>query len=320
MISVVIPTFNAAPTVERAIRSVFAQATTEEVELIVVDDVSRDETVRIVLGLPFGGIRLLTQEENQGAGGARQRGIMEARGRYLAFLDADDYWESGFLQQTTAFLDEHSEVIAVSVMQRNSGIGARSLIAEAVMRGEIRSALVVEDFFSFWAQYDHLCPGSVMIRTATAQLAGGMRCDLRVTEDLEFWGLLGTYGKWGFIPEVLFVADGRSGVSKNGWVEKNMPRWRGSPTVEDWSRRIVGRLDPAESKKFAAIQGIVGRHLSLGMILSGRDRLARDTVRKYGDFFPRDRMCSLLRSAATCWTTWKLFCWMLRRREYNRRI
>ena len=88
-ISVVIPTYNRASLLPRAIRSALAQVTTSD-EVIVVDDGSTDDTVAAVRA--FGDAICYLRTERGGAGAARNRGIAEARGDLVAFLDSDDEW------------------------------------------------------------------------------------------------------------------------------------------------------------------------------------------------------------------------------------
>ena len=90
-LSVVIPTYNRAGSVPRAIESVLAQTVTD-LEVIVVDDGSTDDTGEVLVGLFGDRIRYFAQV-NQGASVARNRGVEEARGEWVAFLDSDDLWE-----------------------------------------------------------------------------------------------------------------------------------------------------------------------------------------------------------------------------------
>jgi glycosyltransferase involved in cell wall biosynthesis len=90
-VSVVIPTYNRAGTVPRAIESVLAQTITD-LEVIVVDDGSSDDTGK-VLGELFGKRIRYFPQANQGASVARNRGVEESRGEWIAFLDSDDVWE-----------------------------------------------------------------------------------------------------------------------------------------------------------------------------------------------------------------------------------
>lgn len=90
-VSVVIPTHNRANLVSRAIRSVLCQ-TFEELELIVVDDASRDNTRKIVKEFQDPRICYLYHEVQKGAQAARNTGLRASCGRYVAFLDSDDEW------------------------------------------------------------------------------------------------------------------------------------------------------------------------------------------------------------------------------------
>lgn len=89
LFSVVIPTYNRAAFVGETLASVFAQ-TFADFEIIVVDDGSTDGTAEFIRGLNAA-IRLICTA-NGGPGAARNRGVREARGRYVAFLDSDDLW------------------------------------------------------------------------------------------------------------------------------------------------------------------------------------------------------------------------------------
>jgi glycosyltransferase involved in cell wall biosynthesis len=95
-VSVVIPTYNRAATVSRAIESVLAQTVTD-LEVIVVDDGSSDDTGK-ALGEMFGDRIRYYAQTNQGASVARNRGVEEARGEWIAFLDSDDLWERNKLE------------------------------------------------------------------------------------------------------------------------------------------------------------------------------------------------------------------------------
>jgi glycosyltransferase involved in cell wall biosynthesis len=89
LFSVVIPTYNRLPLIKAALASVFAQTFTD-FEIIVVDDGSTDGTADYVQGLNAA-INVIRQE-NRGPGAARNRGVREAQGEYVAFLDSDDLW------------------------------------------------------------------------------------------------------------------------------------------------------------------------------------------------------------------------------------
>ena len=104
-VSIIIPTYNRLPMLKEAVDSVLAQ-NFEDFELIVVDDGSTDGTADEMK--KYGGrVRFLRHPENRGVSAARNRGIMNAKGRYIAFLDSDDLWVKGKLKIQVAFLEDN---------------------------------------------------------------------------------------------------------------------------------------------------------------------------------------------------------------------
>lgn len=89
--SVVIPVYNGAATIERAVESVLAQSK-PAFEIVVVDDASTDSTVSRIGGRFGGQVNLIRLKENGGSSVARNAGMEAATGDYIAFLDADDTW------------------------------------------------------------------------------------------------------------------------------------------------------------------------------------------------------------------------------------
>ena len=108
MVSIVMPAYNAARFIGDAIRSVQAQ-TVEDWELLVIDDGSRDGTVRLAerLASADSRIRLLKNERNRGVSETRNRGVRKARGEWVAFLDSDDLWREDKLERQLALIEAH---------------------------------------------------------------------------------------------------------------------------------------------------------------------------------------------------------------------
>src|SRR4051812_7778207 len=100
LVSIVLPTYNRADVIGRAIDSVRAQ-TFLDWELLVIDDGSTDGTADVVTGIDQR-VRLLRQP-NGGTYVARNYGLVQARGRYLTFLDSDDAWLPHFLELCVGF-------------------------------------------------------------------------------------------------------------------------------------------------------------------------------------------------------------------------
>lgn len=110
LVSVIIPTHNSARFIDETIQSVLAQ-TYSNIEIIVVDDCSTDDTVRRVRILSDSRIKASFLTKNVGAGEARNSGIDAASGQYLAFLDSDDVWvEEKLSQQIESMRVSHSAI------------------------------------------------------------------------------------------------------------------------------------------------------------------------------------------------------------------
>ena len=105
--SVVIPLYNKANYIENTIRSVLDQ-TCDDYELIVVDDGSSDNSLELARKYESDRVRVIAQA-NQGVSVARNTGIENARGTFIAFLDADDQWEPQYLQNIHALTEQYPE-------------------------------------------------------------------------------------------------------------------------------------------------------------------------------------------------------------------
>ena len=111
-VSVVLPTFNRAPTLARAIESVLSQ-TFNDFELIIVDDRSTDDTPGILRRYAsHDKIRIISQLA-PGCSAARNIGVSVSRGRYVAFQDSDDEWTTDMLEKAVAALDGSSPDVGV---------------------------------------------------------------------------------------------------------------------------------------------------------------------------------------------------------------
>jgi len=111
LISAIIPAYNGATRyLDQALQSMRSQ-TFRDVEIIVVDDASTDDTARVVLR--FSQARYFRRAENGGQAAARNDGARLAQGKFLAFLDQDDLWEPSFLEEALAALNASPEAALV---------------------------------------------------------------------------------------------------------------------------------------------------------------------------------------------------------------
>ena len=106
LVSVIMPTYNCGRFIRESINSVLAQTYTNW-EFLIVDDCSTDDTEAIVHTYQDTRIRYMRNTQNEGAAMTRNRALREAKGRYIAFLDADDLWLPEKLEQQIAFMEQH---------------------------------------------------------------------------------------------------------------------------------------------------------------------------------------------------------------------
>ena len=121
-VSVIIPTYNRGDLVTQAVESVLEQ-TFADFEIIVVDDGSTDGTRKALVPM-IPPVKYVGQE-NRGLAAARNRGIAESSGEFLAFLDSDDLWEPRFLEATLETFEKHPDAGAVFTAEREIGMDNR---------------------------------------------------------------------------------------------------------------------------------------------------------------------------------------------------
>lgn len=108
MFSVVIPLYNKEANIRQTLESVLNQTFTD-FEIVIVNDGSKDNSRDVVLSMDDARIRLIDQE-NAGVSAARNRGIKEARGEWIAFLDADDLWKPNKLEEVARAIQNNGKI------------------------------------------------------------------------------------------------------------------------------------------------------------------------------------------------------------------
>ena len=181
LISVIMPCYNAQAFVEQAVQSVLEQQHVS-VELIVVDDGSDDDSPRILESLAEKypqQIKFFTQE-NQGPYPARNLGLKQAKGNYIAFLDADDYWEDRLFKQSIERPRRISELILHIAAGRISAVkkGTEPYIPPVYEEGDISEAFLSN------------CPWPIhaaLTRRAVLDRVGGFSERYFTSMDYDLW-------------------------------------------------------------------------------------------------------------------------------------
>ena len=196
-VSVVTPCYNLARYLPETIASLEAQ-TMQDWEVIIVDDASPDDTAAVAAALALDDprIKVVTNEHNLYLAGALNRGIQEARGRYILPLDADNMIEPWTLEVLAGSLDQDRGV--------DIAYGAcRFVLEDGVTRDTSVSPDGVSGWpqdFSFRAQMLHRnqVPSTCMYRKEVWERTGGYRLRCRTAEDAEFWTRASSLG---FVPQ-----------------------------------------------------------------------------------------------------------------------
>lgn len=208
-VSVVIPAYNAAWCVRKAIDSVLAQGW-RDFELIVVNDGSLDDTLAVLQS--YGDAIHIVDQPNGGMSNARNAGIRTARGEFLAFLDADDWWLPGKLGRQVALLRERPEVGFCSCAARVEDLQGKVVNLWGCPQWE-GSFLV--HLFGSSADVPGSC-SAVLARRALVQQAGAFDETLRGAEDPDLWIRLAAISGYACLPEPMVIVLRRPGsVSRN---------------------------------------------------------------------------------------------------------
>lgn len=181
VVTVIIPTYNRAHLLSRALDSVLAQ-TFEDFEVLVVDDGSTDDTAALMAEYVARDerVRYLVQPRNAGVSAARNRGLREARGAYIAFLDSDDEWLPTKLErQVDRFEVLPEDVGLVYGGVENVGADGERTVHTPEHRGDLFQTLLRKNVI-------HGTSG-VMLRRAAAVRAGFFDEEIPAIEDWEYW-------------------------------------------------------------------------------------------------------------------------------------
>ncbi len=193
-VSVVIPTWNRASLVPKAVESVLAQ-TSPVAEILIVDDGSTDDTAEVVRRLP-GPVRYL-HKRNGGAASARNLGIREARNPYIALLDSDDVWRPDKIERQCAVLDARPNVVVVHSAARIIGPDGRptgEVWGKPEYQGWVRRKLLFANGVN---------ASSVLARREAILQAGGYDERFRLLENWELWLRMSKLGEFAYQPECL---------------------------------------------------------------------------------------------------------------------
>jgi glycosyltransferase involved in cell wall biosynthesis len=210
--TIILPTYNRAAVLPRAISSVIAQ-NEQDFELIIIDDGSTDNTREWLATLDDARIRVARSEHNQGPSAARNIGISMAAAPMLAFLDSDDIYCKERLSVPLAIFERDPDVICILSSARKED--KRGNTAAALLPNVKLASREFE-----WAMICDLVgveSTSISVRTEHARKIGGFCSELRRTEDREFLIRLSRLGAAQILPNVLWEKMWSIDGASNQW-------------------------------------------------------------------------------------------------------
>ena len=263
-VSVVMPSWNDGAWLRRAVESVLAQAgDVPGLELLLVDDASTDaatcaEQEALAAAHP-GQVVVLRQAQNGGPARARNAGIAAARGQWIAFLDADDYWLPGGLAARWAVVQAHPQAgfIGTDYRLENAageaepqGFNAsrprpRALLDAAYASGQVlclpRPVGAFVEAMLCWT-------GVVMARAELIRAAGGFPVDLPQGEDDHLWLNLARRADFYFLPHITAAYVQRAGslthdgAAPGHWKRQSLQRLLADAGFAPWAPALRRRL------------------------------------------------------------------------------
>ncbi len=200
LISVAIPAYNAEATLPETLRSALSQQRVE-LEILVVDDGSKDATCDVAAS--FGAPVRLVRQANAGVGAARNTALAQARGRWVAFLDADDVWEPDKLRRQLDALRCSGAGLCYTHVRLVDEEGADFECDERWVAPGPRPQGWV--FRRLLFEGNSVCTSSVLVRRSLLERVGPFSCDPLMSEDYDMWLRVAWHAPLRYLSEPLTI-------------------------------------------------------------------------------------------------------------------
>lgn len=199
-ISVVVPTFNLEREIARTLKCLREQTIAPD-EIVIVDDGSSDDTVTVVRAeaerIPCSVVKIIVQD-HRGPGAARNRGIRESTGEWIAFLDGDDLWMPEKIARLRSAIRDHSEATIIAHDEYESDLKHVNTYKPLHKRFDPSRPLLPQLY-----RGNFLSTSCVAVRRDILFKVGGLDENLPSAQDYDLWLKLAREGRLVFIPEPL---------------------------------------------------------------------------------------------------------------------
>lgn len=269
LVSVVIPAYNCARLLDRAIGSALGQ-TYPNLECIVVDDGSTDATPEVIAS--FGDRVREIRQRNSGASAARNAGIAAALGRYIAFLDADDYWLDTKIANQIEVFRRHPKLVLVGCDfdwdHRRDGEpdSGAAFDAERIEVFHDLTQLLHDPY---------LGTPTVIAETEAIRAVGGFDIDLQIAEDVDLYFKLCANRPYAILRQPLARFQLRAGS-----LTKRLSGYEDNLKVFDRLERTLAELSPAQYALFRTRRLEVYARWVSDLLVRGHGRDARRVLKQ----------------------------------------
>jgi len=207
-ISVVVPLYNKKEGILKALNSVFQQ-TFQPSEIIVINDGSTDGSEKLVEELNLPKVRLINQQ-NSGVSAARNKGIEEAKGDWIAFLDADDMWKPDFLETIVLLHNSYSSatVLATAYELQDYFDAKKPIVLNKIPFKEEQG--ILNNYFQVaTCSHPPICSSAVAIKKEALSQIKNFPVNIKSGEDLLTWARLAINNDiaYSVLPQAVFIQD-----------------------------------------------------------------------------------------------------------------
>ncbi len=233
--SVIIPTYNREKLILKALDSIFRQ-TYQDFEVLIIDDASTDQTDRVIRELNHPRVRYFKMDTNGGQCIARNYGIRQAKGEFVAFLDSDDEWLPEKLEKQVALFDSGSK--------RMGGVYGNSYTTDAIRgttqlvetrnhRGDVHEA--------FLRGFCPPTPSLFIVKREALERVGGFDEDLLTFVDLDLWMRISEHYDFDYVQDPVIIKYEQIG---DQYVNNFKKRYRGYHLfLKKWADELTKRVE-----------------------------------------------------------------------------
>lgn len=240
LVSVIIPTYKSAPFIEDCVASI-RRNTYPEIEIVIVDDGSPDNTLDIIKGLDTE--ITLVEQANAGRGSARNNGVNHAGGEFIAFLDHDDLLEETSIEDRVQYLSAHPEKgwVFTDAMEytRERELG---LYLDQFPWLDLRQDQLIQLLRGIYP-----LTSTIMVRSSLLEKIGGFNTSINYGDDIELFMRLLLVSEAGMIKKPL----SRRLIHPDQGVASTFDRWNSRVGIYSNFKPSVGRMTPAQARALA---------------------------------------------------------------------